>query len=302
MDLANGAYSLEYDGVDFTITLAEGVFLVGQLWRPPGNAPSHIFVYLHGLGAFITMKRDLFSIITATNAAVFACDHYGHGRSPGVRTACTVEEIEDETLKVLEFAHSMYPAVPMVLYGHSMGGLAGIFTVLRSPDHLSSLNLRSVIIEAPWLFPCPARPIGAFERVGVGILGTVWPTFRMPKGANSITPDLDPRWTELLRRSPLYVQSLTPRLFLSVDKAQKFVQENCRFWPSALPLLFLQGGKDALADPVGNEEWVRRFQEVPGHKVVYRLYPEATHFMLKGPDRPAILQEILDFIHATLGV
>jgi acylglycerol lipase len=299
MDLADARFSLDYDGVDFTITLHDGVLLLGQLWRPDGHHPSYLFVFVHGLGAFITFKRDLFAVITGDNGAVFACDHFGHGRSPGSRTSCTIEEVEAETIKVLEFAHSIYPTIPIVLYGHSMGGLGAIFTILRSPDHLADLNLRSVIIEAPWLFQSPARPIRTFERYGVQFLGHVWPTFRIPKGANGITPDLDERWTKLVTATPMYIQSLTPRLFISSDRAQKFVQENCHLWPPRLPLLFMQGGADALADPVGNDKWIAQVQASPGNDVTYKQYTSATHFLLKGPDRGSVVREMLSFIQRT---
>jgi acylglycerol lipase len=296
MELADARFSLDYDGVDFTITSHDSLFLLGQLWRPEGDEPSYIFVLVHGLGAFITFKHDLFSVITSDNGVVFACDHFGHGRSPGARTSCTIEEIEDETLKVIDFAHSIYPGLPVVLYGHSMGGLAALFTVLRSADHITTINLRSVIIEAPWLFQPPARPIGTFEKSMVRLLGQIWPTFRIPKGANGITPDLDGRWTTLVAATPLYVQSLTPRLFVAADAAQQFVQENCHLWPPGLPLLFLQGGADTLADPIANARLIAHFQTIPGHDVTYREFESATHFLLKGPDRGAVIREILAFI------
>jgi acylglycerol lipase len=293
MELSDAEFSLDYDGLDFKITLRVGVLLLGQLWKPPGDAPSFVMVFLHGLGAFITFKRDFFSVITANNGAVFACDHFGHGRSPGPRTSCTIEEIEEETIKVLELAHSVYPNVPIVLDGHSMCALATIFTALRSPDPCPALNLRSVIIEAPWLFQCPAQTIGLFEKCVVQLLEWIWPTFRLPKGANGITPDLDSRWSELVTATPMYIRSLTPRLFISAAKAQRFVQETINLWPPQLPLLFLQGGADGLADPIGNHNWITQFQSIAGHDVTYRQYPSGTHFLLKGPDLGSVIREIL---------
>jgi len=300
MELTDAEFSLAYDGVDFNVPFGPGVNLSGQEWRPPGRPPTFVVVFVHGLGAFITFKRDLFSVVTREGGAVFACDHYGHGRSPGARTSCTVEEIVEETMKVIEFAHSIYPTLPITLYGHSLGGLCAISTVFRHHATLKHARLRSVIIECPWIFQSQLRPIKSYQRIGLQILNLVRPTYPVDRGVNSITDDLDPRWATLIKGiqgTDAYPQTVTPRLLISVQTAQKFVQENAGLWPAELPLLVLQGEKDSAVDAKGNERWARQVVEAQSEsRVVYRAWPEGAHFLLKGAARGEVLRQFFAFI------
>ena len=47
----------------------------------------------------------------------------GHGRSQGVRGACAPrKEVLKDIDALIEYAQAFYPGVPIVMYGHSMGG------------------------------------------------------------------------------------------------------------------------------------------------------------------------------------
>jgi alpha-beta hydrolase superfamily lysophospholipase len=182
----------------------------------------------------------------------------------------------------VSIARSHFPGVPIILYGHSLGGLAVVVLVLRQ-----DLDVESVIVECPWLSQSPHRPIGTLHRWGASILNYIWPTLPISKGIGGITSDLDNRWTQLMFETPLYVQTVTPRLLVSVKFEQDFV--DAANWPNSMPLLFLQGGKDQMVDPSYNERWV------PAN-ATFKSYPDGTHFLLKGCHRSEVLSAIFEFI------
>jgi acylglycerol lipase len=121
VELEDAHFDLAYDGEDFTVELRPGVDLLGQTWKPEG-VPRFVYCFCHGLGAFLTFKKDFFYLVLERQGVVFACDHLGHGRSPGTRTYLSLDELITEAVKVLQLAHERYPSLPVILHGHSMGG------------------------------------------------------------------------------------------------------------------------------------------------------------------------------------
>lgn len=61
-------------------------------------------MFIHGLGGFLTLNKDFYPIITKHGCVVYACDHIGCGKSPGARTSCTVDEILEETIKIISLS------------------------------------------------------------------------------------------------------------------------------------------------------------------------------------------------------
>ncbi|OHT10581.1 Clan SC, family S33, methylesterase-like serine peptidase [Tritrichomonas foetus] len=296
MELKDVEFTLDYDGdEDFSVNVG-GYDLVGQIWKPK-ETPRYAYIFIHGLGCFITFKRDFYPVITNHGGVVFACDHIGCGKSPGARTSVTVDEILDETLKIIDLVKAKYPGLPIVIHGHSMGGLSVIMLGLTKYDKLCD-EVKCVISEAPWVSKCPQRNPGAIEHAGIRLLGWTFPKLLVPAGVELFTPDLDPRFVELVDNTPLYSHGLTARLFLNVEGCQKFAEENKEKWPPQLPMLYQQGTEDNLVDPVANDKWIKPLLNKEGLNVTYKSYEKGPHILLKSPLRPHVAKDILDYIDA----
>src|SRR5699024_11508985 len=70
----------------------------------------------------------------AAGAAVVAADHAGHGRSDGERVLIgDFEPVVEDLHLVVQYATAQHPGLPVVLIGHSMGGLiAARYTQLHA--------------------------------------------------------------------------------------------------------------------------------------------------------------------------
>ncbi|OHT14571.1 Clan SC, family S33, methylesterase-like serine peptidase [Tritrichomonas foetus] len=296
MELSEAKYDIEYDGEEFTVA---GLDLYGNIWKPE-NAPTFIYIFVHGLGAFTTFKKDFFYLILEKGGVVFGCDHLGHGKSPGSRTSCTVGEVIDEIVQIVQLAHSKYPELPIVVHGHSFGGLSAIMMMLTKYEEVKELkeNVKCAIAEAPWISKCPQRQLNSVERVGIKFLSWTFSKLRLGSGVDLFSPDLDKNWVELVSKSPLYSYDLTPRLYTLVEEAQEFCRQNVEKWPKDLPLLFCQGTDDALVDAKDNEKWINSLKEVEGVTADYKRYEKGSHVLLKCPHRPTVAKDMLDFIEA----
>jgi acylglycerol lipase len=299
VELADAKFDIDYDGEDFLVDVDEGTTLLGQTWRPPG-APRFVYIFAHGLGAFVTFKKDFFYVVLDLGGVVFGCDHLGHGRSPGPRTVLTVADLTAETVAVARLAAARYPGLPIVLHGHSMGGLAIVATAVRRFADIEALPIRGAIVEAPWLTPCPSRPVGWLEHKLLSALAWLLPNVAVPAGVPLFSDDLVPAWVRMCKETPLYSFTISPKLALDAEAAQAFIRANPQAWPAALPMLFLQGAKDVLADPALNDAWARAVAERPDTRVVRRLYQDAPHVLLKCPIRGVIARDILAWLDEVL--
>jgi alpha-beta hydrolase superfamily lysophospholipase len=107
-----------------TFTGSEGAVSV-RVWRCPD--PARTVVLAHGYGEHIGRYEHVADALVRRGAAVYGPDHLGHGRSDGERVLITkFERLVDDVHRVVGLAREDHPALPIVLVGHSMGGLVAI--------------------------------------------------------------------------------------------------------------------------------------------------------------------------------
>ena len=93
-----------------------------RVWDHPGA--HRIVVISHGYGEHIERYDHVARALRARGAAVYGPDHLGHGLSAGERVLIRdVEHVVDDLVQVIERARADHPGRPVVLLGHSMGGL-----------------------------------------------------------------------------------------------------------------------------------------------------------------------------------
>jgi acylglycerol lipase len=294
LSLEAAVFNFEYDGEDFTITVHSST-LTGCFWRPP--SPQYVFLFVHGLSDFVTVNHDISDIIVASGGVFMGCDHIGHGRSPGPRISCTIDEIVEETELVIQKARELFPTLPIFLYGYSMGALSVLHLIFQKRDFATS-SLRAAIVQSPWI-SMYAGKLSFIESVAVWIGAKVTPLLKFPAGTDKWPADLRSDYIESLIHCPHYFTHITPRLLDSALRTMTTVRQKYREWPKELPILFMQGGSDVLVDPETNRAWFEAVREATGEKVVdIKLYEGGNHNLLKGRvTRPLGLQDILDFIN-----
>lgn len=109
------------DQGEFALHGATGT-LHAREWH--SEQPRWIAVLVHGYGEHLGRYGHVAATLTDAGAAVFALDHVGHGRSSGERVL--IEDFEPVVADVrllVEEARRRHPDLPVVLIGHSMGGL-----------------------------------------------------------------------------------------------------------------------------------------------------------------------------------
>jgi len=110
-----------------------------QVRRWPAADPARLVVLVHGYGEHIGRYAHVAEALAAGGSTVVGPDHLGHGRSAGARALVeSFEPIVDDVRGVVQAERG---DLPVVMVGHSMGGLIAIRYAQRHRSELAGLVL-----------------------------------------------------------------------------------------------------------------------------------------------------------------
>jgi len=283
-----------YDGIDFSLPTQYGE-LVGCKWIPENEKPKFILIYIHDSGVFLTINHDIFDEILVKNGAVYGCDHFGHGRSPGERLACTIEHVIDEISGLIKLASNDFPSVPIFLMGKTFGALAIMRAViLFSKDTLDIVS--GVILETPWITRWSFKNIGIFDTMKIQIMNKLFPNHIYDHGAEYLTSEAIQLYAEKCEQCSLYIPHMTPTLYLSAMETITSARYNIEYWPSNLPTLFLIANRDQILDSEDIKNVLNEYMIQPFTIKTYDSPNELT----KTHQRHVVMSDILSFIIGNL--
>jgi alpha-beta hydrolase superfamily lysophospholipase len=239
------------------------------------DEPAYVALIVHGIGEHAGRYEHVAARLAADGAAVYAPDHFGHGRSDG--TAGLVESIPElvEDLRiVVGNARGRHPGLPVFVIGHSMGGIIASLFAQRYPEELDAL-----VLSAPAIGGNP--DIEALLRMD-------------PMPDVPIDPAVlsrDPSVGEAYASDPLvYHGPLERRTLEAIFAGGRMVAEGPSF---AVPALWLHGEADALA-PLAATRPVA--EAVAGDVFEQRVYPDARHEIFNETNRDEVLADTIAFL------
>jgi alpha-beta hydrolase superfamily lysophospholipase len=249
--------------------------LAARTWE--GSAqPSHVVLLAHGYGEHIGRYERLADRLVADGAVVYAVDHAGHGRSAGDRVH--IEDFEDVVtdLHMLdETARREHPGLPVVLLGHSMGGLIAARYAQRYGDTLAALVLSSPLVGR-WEAAAQLLALDEIPDLPLDIT----------------TLSRDPAVGETYAADPLVWHGPFKRPTL---QAMERGLDAVATGPSLgdLPLMWIHGEADPLVPIEGSRAGIEHLR---GPDFVERTYPDARHELFNELDADAVMDEVAGFI------
>ncbi len=133
---------------------SDRVRIFHQSWQVAN--PRGILVISHGLGEHSGRYQNLLETLSGKEISIYASDHRGSGMSGGIRGHVDDFGKFHRDLKYLidTVVKKESPGVPIILLGHSLGGLIAELYALNYPEDLAAL-----ILSAPALMPSVAVPV-----------------------------------------------------------------------------------------------------------------------------------------------
>ncbi|SCK62260.1 Lysophospholipase, alpha-beta hydrolase superfamily [Variovorax sp. HW608] len=225
----------------------DGETLALQDWSVESGAARAVVVVVHGLGEHAGRYAHVADRLNDWGFEVRAVDHYGHGASSGARGGLpTVDRLLDDLALVIDDTRQTHPALPLVLLGHSLGGLVAASFVARGVRPVDAL-----VLSSPALDP----GLSAFQKFLVATLSRIAPTLRVGNGLDLQYLSHDPAVAKAYRADSLCHDRIGARLarFLADEGAS--VQAAAARW--AVPTLLIYAGDDRLVDPAGSRAFAQ---------------------------------------------
>lgn len=273
---------------DGTFSNAAGLSIYYQYWRPEAPVRAVILI-VHGAGEHGARYKRFAEQFTRLGYAVVALDHTGHGRSQG--TPGHIDSFDDYLQTLGQFHQQVtvdFPDLPLLLLGHSMGGLISSNYLL---DHQS--EFAGCILSGPAI-KTDLEP-GFLQMLLIRLLARITPQAgALQLDANGVSRD--PAEVEAYVNDPLvHHGKMSARKLRELFAGMSTIQ--ARASEITLPMLMLHGGDDAMASPEGS-----RFLDsnISSKDKTLKIYPGLYHEIFNEPEREQVFSDVLSWCEAHL--
>src|SRR5881398_3442397 len=163
-----------------TFTASDGDNLAVQDWQlPEGVRPRAQILLVHGLGEHAGRYDTVARVLNGWGFAVRGYDQYGHGDSDGARGGLPhPNRLLDDLADLIESTRVRNPGVPLIVVGHSLGGLVAASFVARTLRAIDGLVLTS---------PALSMRLSPVQRMLMAIVPRIAPNL-------TVSNRLDPRF------------------------------------------------------------------------------------------------------------
>ncbi|WEG13844.1 alpha/beta hydrolase [Pullulanibacillus sp. KACC 23026] len=240
--------------------------------------PKGVVVMVHGAGEHHGRYHWLRKKWLDEGFHVVMGDLPGQGRSPKNRGHVdSFDEYIDAVKSWYECAEQF--GLPILLLGHSLGGLSVIRTLEETAIHpdlviLSSPCLGLVVPPPEWVKRV-LHPVNRFL-----------PTIKVPikrSGENILAT----RNEDVLKQDandPLIVKRISVRWYFELDQAMKEATNRIHRFPN-VPTIILQAGADRIVDKHAVYRW---FRQLPVANKHYKEWKDFYHEVFNEPERETV--------------
>jgi alpha-beta hydrolase superfamily lysophospholipase len=262
----------------------DGLELRTHTWPAVGTTRAHLLL-VHGIAEHAGRYPHVASQLASAGITTHGYDQRGFGKSGGHRAYVDRwSQYHDDLEDRLAAVRSAADGLPVILYGHSMGGLTALGYVLADPPRpLPDL----LVLSAPAI----DAAVPAWKRRLADILGGTVPRFAIantfPAGGLSSDPAVEAAY----RADPLAVHRTTTRLGVSLFREQDRVKGALADGASLPVTTYVLHGAD---DPIV-PEWASR--TLHGRtNVTRRVYEGLHHETHNEPSGAAVIDDTIAWI------
>jgi len=277
-----------------SLTAADGLSLHGQVWPLQDQAARGSVVIVHGLGEHIGRYAALAVQLNAWGWQVTGFDHRGHGRSKGRRgSLANDDDLLHDLARVVDATRSAWPG-PLVLLGHSMGGLVAARFVaegLQAQPASWHRHVDALVLSSPALDP----GMKAGQKLLLAVLGPLAPGLAVGNGLKPDWISRDPAVVAAYVADPLVHDRVTPRLARFILDGGVFVRSLAPHWK--VPTLLLWAGSDRCVAPAGSAAFAAM---APTDVVRAQVFAPLFHEIFNEPEKEAVLAALGEWL-ATRG-
>ncbi|MBC7663695.1 MAG: lysophospholipase [Caulobacter sp.] len=267
----------------------DGLALHLRTW-PAADTRRGVVVLVHGLGEHIDRYDHVARRLNGLGFAVVGYDHRGHGRSPGARGGMPCDDALCADLGRLLYAvRESFPG-PLVLLGHSLGGLvAGRFVAegLQPAPAKWWRPVDALVLSSPALDP----GTNVVQKLLLAVVAPMLPNLAVNNGLAVDWISRDAGVVEAYVADPLVHDRVTGRLGLFVARQGPAVIAAAPKWKT--PTLLMWAGADRCVAPAGSAAFAAA---APRDVVTAREWPGLFHEIFNEPEQAEVLKVMDDWL------
>jgi len=265
---------------------ADGLGLHLHPGPPPAGPVRGTVLVVHGLGEHGGRYAHVAAHLAAQGWAVLAYDQRGHGRSPGPRGGLARDDsLLGDLGQLVRWARTHLPG-PLVLLGHSMGGLlAGRFVAEGlSPQPAPWWHVvDALVMSSPALDP----GMTAGQKLLLALAAPLLPDQALGNGLKPEWVCRDPAVVRAYVADPLVHDRITPRLVRFIVDSGALVRRLAPQWQ--LPTLLQYAGADRCVAPGGSAAFATT---APVAVVTRQCYDGLAHEIYNDPEQARVLADL----------
>lgn len=246
-----------------------------ERWEPPGT-PTRIVVVVHGYAEYAARYAHVAARLTSDGAVVYGEDHIGHGHSDGERALITdFADVVADLRRLVDIALDEHPGLPVVMIGHSMGGLLTSRFAQEYPHDVAGIVLLGAVIgDWHWAREALAAP-------------------ELPPATTDFSGmSRDGAAVEAYATDPLIYRGRYKRPLLEAEMVA-LEQFRSRIDRLTMPVLFCHGDADPFVD---HRTSLAAVESMPSDDLTVRVYPGARHELVNETNRDEVIEEIARFV------
>jgi len=269
------------------IKTSDGVRLFSQTWMPDGQ-PACVICLVHGIGEHSSRYDTWANRFVTEDIAVVAFDQRGHGESGGVRGHIpSYNTLLDDIDLILHDCEKSFPEVPVVLYGHSLGG-GEVLSHLLFKENI----YRAVIATSPWLISQQSPP--KFLMPLIYLLEKGFPNLCLKTKLNPDLLSRDKKVVEDYKNDTFVHAWVSVRLFCQAYQAGYNALGKAS--TTKKPLLLLHGSDDQITSARASQ----LFAENAGGGCQFHLFQNAFHELHNDSCKDEVFDLILNWIRTNI--
>ena len=264
---------------------ADGLTLRVREWPHPD--PRGTVLMVHGLGEHIGRYQHVAAQFNAWGWRVVGYDQRGHGASEGAHGALAQpDDLLQDLARVVDAVRAEHPG-PLVLLGHSMGGLVAARFVAEGLRAVDALVLSSPALDAG---------MNPFQKLLLAVLGPLAPNLAVGNGLKPGWISRDPAVVSAYIDDPLVHDRVTPRLVSFIVDGGEFVRARAAQW--TVPTLLLWAGSDRCVAPAGSAAFAAA---APAAVLTARVFPPLFHEIFNEPEQAEVFAVLGAWLEARRG-
>jgi alpha-beta hydrolase superfamily lysophospholipase len=243
----------------------DGLDLFVNNWQPD-NYPKAIINFIHGLGSHSRRIEELAKKFVDAGYAVLTFDLRGHGMSEGrIGYVKSYDFIMKDIDNLLAHSDKIYPNIPKIIYGHSLGGNLVLNYMLTH-----KFDCKAAIVTSPWL--CLVMQPSMIKIIIGKLLAKVYPSLVFKTRLNPKFLSRDIEKVEEYINDPLIHYRINIHFFAEICDKGRWVLKNTE--KLSMPLLLMHGNADKITSHKASEEFAENSKEHTTLKIWDNLFHE----------------------------